>query len=69
MQSFDTRAAGPEQQYQNPVERFIQSIDNQINSVMIDQDLLSPAWWSLETKLVHVSESIQWHVFSLSAAT
>jgi hypothetical protein len=45
VQGVDIRPAGPEQQNQNPVERYIQSIDNQINSVMIDQDLLSPAWW------------------------
>jgi len=49
VQGVDIRPAGPEQQNQNPVERYIQSIDNQINSVMIDQDLLSPAWWGFAT--------------------
>jgi hypothetical protein len=43
----DIRPAAPEQQNQNPVERHIQSIDNQINAVLIDQDYLSTAWWDM----------------------
>ena len=42
---IEIRAAAPEQQNQNPVERHIQAIDNQMNATIIDQDLLSAAWW------------------------
>ena len=42
---IEIRTAAPEQQNQNPVERYIQAIDNQMNATIIDQDLLSAAWW------------------------
>ena len=32
---------------QNPVERHIQSVDNQANANLLAQDLLSSAWWGM----------------------
>ena len=40
----EIRAAAPKQQNQNPVERHIQAVDNQIKAIMMDQDLLTTAW-------------------------
>jgi hypothetical protein len=42
---IEIREAGPEQQHQNPVERHQQSADNQVNTLMMAQTLLSAAWW------------------------
>jgi len=38
-------AANVEQQNQNPVERYTQTIDNDVAAMMIDQNLLGPQWW------------------------
>jgi hypothetical protein len=51
-QGIDIRPAAPEQQNQNPVERHIQSIDNQVHAV--DQDLLSASWWGFATIAVSI---------------
>ena len=53
IQGIDIRPAAPEQQNQNPVERHIQSIDNQINAVLIDQDYFRlPGGASLQSPYV-----------------
>jgi len=58
IQGVDIRPAAPEQQNQNPVERHIQSIDNQINAVLIDQDYLSPAWWGFASIAVCMARNM-----------
>ena len=57
-QGIDIRPAAPEQQNQNPVERHIQSIDNQVHAVLIDQDLLSASWWGYANIAVSVTRNM-----------
>lgn len=41
----EVRPAAVEKQNQNPVERHIQTIDNQINAILVGIDTLSARWW------------------------
>jgi len=41
----ELRPAGVEKQNQNPVERHIQTIDNQINAMLVGIDTLTARWW------------------------
>ena len=41
----EVRPAAVEKQNQNPVERHIQTIDNQINAMLVGTDTLPARWW------------------------
>ena len=54
---IEVRPANVEKQNQNPVERHIQTVDNLIRTVMIDQDLL-PSWcWGWASMAVATSRN------------
>ena len=40
-------AANVDMQHHNPVERHIQALDNNDAALMVNQNLLSGAWWGM----------------------